>query len=330
MASLGLIAVIVLNAVVLSILYDRANNGGTGDGGGRGSLSEPFVASVHDERGYMPCRVGTGTPEPLERVVLYVRFLESETRFKHVGGFPTHYNHLLFNAVVKLLELKAKYPQLDRVVVRVPPDFPNRPFLEYTERLLPFVRVDASPVDASSLRTYHNIYTFVIPFVRRADLRRLHDYAVERFPFEPAGAHGEYVVMVVRRHDPNIPDRNGAARRSIENIEEVEQVVRTFLRARHMELRVVKLESMGILEQVALFQNASGVIAQHGAALANTVWCRRCQLVVEFTSHNNMYFERHGFHQFATEWFVQNYGKNHLNVDVHALANMLRMSKLGA
>lgn len=328
MASLGLIAVIVLNAVVLSILYDRANNGATVNRG-RGSLSEPFVASVHDERGYMPRR-GSGTAsKPLERVVLYVRFPETETRFKHVGGFPTHYNHLLFNAVVKLLELKAKYPQLDRVVVRAPPNFPNRPFLEYVEQLLPFVRVDTSPVDASSLRTYHNIYTFVIPFVRRADLRRLHDYAAERFPFEPASAHREYVVMVVRRHNPNIPGRNGATRRSIGNIEQVEQVVRTFLRTRHIELRVVELEGMGIMEQLALFQNASGVIAQHGAALANTVWCKRCRLVVEFTSHNNMYFERHGFHQFATEWFVQNYGKNHLNVDVHALANMLRMSKLG-
>lgn len=306
------ISVIILNVVVLYIMYDRAARAT--------SNSEPFVANVSD---------GVSTPPSAakERVVLYVYFPENETRFKHVGGFPTHYCHLIFNAMTKLIELKETYPQLDRIVVRVPSTFPNTPFLTYVERILPFVRMDTS--DDSS-REYHNIYTFVTPYVRKQDLRRLHVYAMEMFPYERIG-QGEserYVILVMRNQDKHVPGTNGSARRSISNMTTVTRVLEDFLRTRGMRLRMVELETMDIIEQIALFQNASGVVAQHGAALANTVWCRKCQLVMEFTSHNNMYFKVHGFHQFADEWFVQNYGTNHLNVDIHGLSQMLKATKL--
>lgn len=306
------ISVIILNVVVLYIMYDRAAHAI--------SHSEPFVANVSGGDATLP-------PAAKERVVLYVYFPENETRFKHVGGFPTHYCHLIFNAMTKLIELKERYPQLDRIVVRVSPRFPKVSFLTNVERILPFVHMDAS---ADSAREYHNIYTFVIPHVRKQDLHRLHVYAMEAFPYKRIG-HEEsenYVVLVVRKEDTDIPGINGSARRSIPNMTKVTQVLEDFLRARGMRLRVVKLETMDIMEQIALFQNASGVVAQHGAALANTVWCSKCQLVMEFTSYNNMYFKVHGFHQFVDEWFVQNYETNHPNVDIHGLSQMLKSSRL--
>lgn len=306
------ISVIILNVVVLYIMYDRAARAT--------SNSEPFVANVSGDDTTLPSAAK-------ERVVLYVYFPENETRFKHVGGFPTHYCHLIFNAMTKLIELKEKYPQLDRIVVRVPSTFPNVSFLTYVERILPFVHMDTSD---DSAREYHNIYTFVIPYVRKQDLHRLHVYAMEVFPYERIG-HDEsenYVVLVVRKEDKHIPGINGSGRRSISNITKVTRVLEDFLRTRGMRLRMAELETMDIMEQIALFQNASGVVAQHGAALANTVWCRKCQLVMEFTSYNNMYFKAHGFHQFADEWFVQNYGTNHPNVDIHGLSQMLKASKL--
>ena len=305
-------SVTILNVVVLYIMYDRA--------GRATSNSEPFVANVTGGSVASP-------PAAKERVVLYIYFPENETRFKHVGGFPTHYCHLIFNAMTKLIELKEKYPQLDRIVVRVPSTFPNTPFLTYLERVLPFVRTDTSDDRA---REYHNIYAFVIPYVRKQDLHRLRVYATEMIPYERIG-QGEserYVVLVVRNQDKHIPGTNGSGRRSISNMTMVTRVVEDFLRTRGMRLRPVELETMDIIEQIALFQNASGVVAQHGAALANTVWCRKCQLVIEFTSYNNMYFKKHGFHQFADEWFVQNYGTNHPNVDIHGLSQMLKSSRL--
>ena len=306
------ISVITLNVIVLYIMYDRAARAT--------SNSEPFVANVYDGESMVP------SPAK-ERVVLYVYFPENERRFKHVGGFPTHYCHLIFNTMTKLIELKEKYPQVDRIMVRVSPRFPNPPFLTYVERILPFVHMDTSD---DSTREYHNIYTFVIPYVRKQDLRRLHVYAMEMFPYERIGK-GEserYVVLVVRKQDKHIPGTNGSGRRSIQNIASVTQMLESLLRSMSMRLRVVQLETMDIIEQIALFQNASGVVAQHGAALANTVWCSNCQLVMEFTSHNNMYFKKHHFHQFADQWNVQNHNTNHIEVDPVRLMGILKGSPL--
>jgi len=55
----------------------------------------------------------------------------------------------------------------------------------------------------------------------------------------------------------------------------------------------IELESLSIVEQIQLFVQAEVVVANHGAGLANLVWCSQCNLVVELFSPmflNDCYF----------------------------------------
>jgi hypothetical protein len=64
---------------------------------------------------------------------------------------------------------------------------------------------------------------------------------------------------------------SGKRRRSIPNLERLSQVFDTD------EHRAVfaQLETASLAHQIALFSSASIVVAQHGAALTNLVWCKR-------------------------------------------------------
>jgi capsular polysaccharide biosynthesis protein len=46
-------------------------------------------------------------------------------------------------------------------------------------------------------------------------------------------------------------------------------------------VELLTLESRSLAEQMSLFAGADAVVAQHGAALANLVWCRPGTAVVE-------------------------------------------------
>jgi hypothetical protein len=48
-----------------------------------------------------------------------------------------------------------------------------------------------------------------------------------------------------------------------------------------MDWTVIDLEELGLTQQISLFSNASQIVAEHGAALTNLLWCRPGTKVVE-------------------------------------------------
>ena len=69
----------------------------------------------------------------------------------------------------------------------------------------------------------------------------------------------------------------GAVRRTIVNVEEVEDCLKPYGKV----VRAV-LDGMEIKEQITLFRNAWLVVAQHGAGLSNVIWSKYCKHVIEF------------------------------------------------
>ena len=82
-----------------------------------------------------------------------------------------------------------------------------------------------------------------------------------------------------RRGGPSEIPGSGAQRRSILNFPEIEFSIKSIFPM----LKTVSLEDTSLPFQVALFKNADIVIAQHGAALANLVFCRPGTKVIEIT-----------------------------------------------
>lgn len=64
-------------------------------------------------------------------------------------------------------------------------------------------------------------------------------------------------------------------RRSISNFDDLAKSI-AFL-----DPKVVYLEQVSLVDQIALFRDSDIVIAQHGAALANIVFCRKSALIIE-------------------------------------------------
>ena len=91
------------------------------------------------------------------------------------------------------------------------------------------------------------------------------------------------VLLISRSVDPFFNSDNaeirtsGSQRRSIENFTEV----RMALEAACGDVANVVLENMTLSEQITLFSSSDIVVAQHGAALANIVWCRPGTRVIE-------------------------------------------------
>lgn len=256
---------------------------------------------------------------------LCVKFPEKPIdNYKNIGGIPTHYNHLIFNIITKLIELKLAYNSLDQIVLYAPHDYTNERFLSIIETLLPFVSINTNP-DAY---TYYNIYLFVPQKVTAQNLRTLNTYMAEfmdtNTSYSSKRSSTADMVLIKRSSSASISDKNGFERRSILNFEELEKALGRYALRNKITFKVVVLEEMDILEQIQTFQNAKYVIGQHGAGLTNTVWCNRCKLVFELNSNNRPYFLQHNFHQFAEEWNVVNYTGDHITVDTNHLINIMQ------
>jgi capsular polysaccharide biosynthesis protein len=77
----------------------------------------------------------------------------------------------------------------------------------------------------------------------------------------------------------------------------------------------VALEKLDITTQIMLFRYATTIIAQHGSALVNTVWCKKCQLVIEYNSGVTNWFPP--FFQFTNKWIVESYqNQQFINVNI--------------
>jgi hypothetical protein len=87
-------------------------------------------------------------------------------------------------------------------------------------------------------------------------------------------------VLIIDRSVANYEDRelksNGNFRRSIPNLSDL------YLKlGPNVDVELVVLEDMSLKNQIKLFSAADIVVAQHGASLANLVWCRQGALVME-------------------------------------------------
>jgi hypothetical protein len=101
------------------------------------------------------------------------------------------------------------------------------------------------------------------------------------------GRESEKTVVVVDRADPHSfyeTDAkirgSGNSRRSIPNMTEVFEEVKSVFDS----ATFVRLESLTIRDQMELFRDASCVVMQHGAAMANLIWCEKGASVVEIRS----------------------------------------------
>lgn len=85
-------------------------------------------------------------------------------------------------------------------------------------------------------------------------------------------------ILLVDRGDPDpfylshaVIRGSGTSRRSIPNLATIGAALASIPAVR---TRTVLLEGRSLSEQIAIFASARVVVAQHGAALANLVWCR--------------------------------------------------------
>jgi len=74
----------------------------------------------------------------------------------------------------------------------------------------------------------------------------------------------------------------GSRRRSIPNFDALAQAVTS----QYANTLCVTLENRSLAWQIALFETADVIVAQHGAALANLIWCRPKTTVVEIVPKN--------------------------------------------
>ena len=120
------------------------------------------------------------------------------------------------------------------------------------------------------------------------DLRSILSPAIEREATALAGWRRPRISAVAR----GAPDPyhlsadaemqgSGASRRSVAN----QAMMESALSARFPGLRSAQLEHMPLARQVALFEAADVVVAQHGAALGNIVWMRPGAHVIEILGY---------------------------------------------
>lgn len=69
---------------------------------------------------------------------------------------------------------------------------------------------------------------------------------------------------------------NGSQRRSIPNIYDLYSLLKD-----RVEIEIVQLDTMDIVDQIKLFSHSNGIIAQHGAALSNLIFCKPKTTVIE-------------------------------------------------
>jgi hypothetical protein len=68
---------------------------------------------------------------------------------------------------------------------------------------------------------------------------------------------------------------SGIERRSIKNFYELELLIK----AKCNDVHVISFENIALAEQILIFENAKRIIAQHGAALANIIFCNNTKVI---------------------------------------------------
>lgn len=234
--------------------------------------------------------------------------------FKHIEGVPTHYAHLIKNAICLLLKYKNIH-NVDRMYLYVPSNY-NEKFKKVINTILPFVRV----ISDKSIK-----YDIIHDTLNNEDLKVLNIYSRNLFVNESLSKR-KYILLINRGIDHSstkvdIIKDNGISRRSITNFDNLKNKLLKFSKNHNLELKHVVLENMSINEQIMLFKYATVIIAQHGASLVNTVWCTKCKLVIEYNSFKNMWYKM--FHQFSYEWIIDVHQSDHIFVNIPHTISLL-------
>lgn len=232
--------------------------------------------------------------------------------YKHLEGLPTHYAHFIKDLICPLLTYKIK-TKCKRIYLYTPTEY-NDKFKKMVHVILPFVVMinnKAIKYQTDDIRKNQNDFR---------DLKTLNLYS--KYMFKPNKENKQYVLLINRALDLKLHDNdNGSNRRSIKNFDELKKYIKSFCDKSDYNLKSITLENLSINKQIELFKNANIIIAQHGASLANTVWCQNCELVIEYTSFNNNWYRN--FHQFSRKWIVENYDSNHININVFKTLKIL-------
>jgi hypothetical protein len=235
----------------------------------------------------------------------------------NILGSHQHYFHLLLGNLVPLVGTPAVRPLLSQLVF--PDAGPLSPLLRpYRVTVVPFQEYKALALERGLPKTMFTRNRFGREVVDRRVLDSLGLHAntmspahVRLFPHDRPQLYGRGLKNVaaeaVRMHEqllaaaapaPSPPvvfvkrksqdvfyagsnpycemPTGGAARRSIPNADEVAAAL-----SKIADVATVSLEGLPLLEQFRVFASARLVIAQHGAALANLVFCHPGTKVLE-------------------------------------------------
>jgi hypothetical protein len=220
---------------------------------------------------------------------------------EHYSGSVQHYFHFLLGFFVPLVyHLSTTWAgwDLDRVLVRSCGPF-DRILAELGD---PRIRVvdpeqhrqlaasappDRTPLQVATIRGHDDpaVYDRATFALVRAVFERLPGVQLETRHSEALWPRSDSRILLVERgpspsfyrSESSEVKSSGSERRSIPNLSDIYES----LRRAHPGCLVVRPETLSLARQFALFSTADVVIAQHGAALANTIWARPGATVVE-------------------------------------------------
>lgn len=287
----------------------------------------------------------------LSRAEQLLRYNIISIAFKCHEGSVTHYYHFFFSALVPLVEYHLTRPRhAFRIVSDIGPfksvltELP----LNIFEVLGPTIPTTAVHDDKSLPHTLekgvlvlpaydvYNSQLYSDPYVSLispSTRQRILDYFSSSIPSYIKHVAVPPVLLIRRARDTyyssacidrtSIYQTSGAARRSITNHDELLSALQHKFGA--SAVADISLERTSIYYQYRIFSEASVVIAQHGAALANIFFMRNDALVVEISppwSRSYAHFKNLAHHSKVQHRTVEQ-DQDHSSVNIEAVLDCL-------
>lgn len=214
------------------------------------------------------------------------------------GGSVEHFYHFLLGFLFPLAIAKTRLDELgfsgpiyvrscgpmDRILAELA--FPNVRIVEKTEHLYNSSRtsIDGRPLVQKSVSgmDFTNGNYPAEGIIKAKDIIRAHlSLKITALGYTQSNRKGVLLINRSINSFYSSPSSEikaaGLQRRSISNFSDVEMA----LRRNFTDVNSVVLEHSPFMEQIYLFGSSDIIVAQHGAALTNIVWCKPNTLVVE-------------------------------------------------
>jgi hypothetical protein len=227
---------------------------------------------------------------------------------------PVGYYHFLLESLPQLLQAASKYS--------ICPFILNHEY-KFVDEILNFllrrsvIKREPTKIDARVYKVADYVFSTVSEwsgFVHPQDIKVLKEVLQ---PLGRDGMSGPKRFFVSRSFSS----------RAFANQAEVESVLQQH------GVKTVYLENLTVADQILLFEEAEFIVANHGAGLANLVWCENSPVVIELfsTKHLNDCFARLAVSLgFEYEWMVAEeigWGKVNISKLLHLL--MSRSTAIG-